>query len=116
MKAEDHRIKLVTCSSSFSIILELTYRNQNLTSLILKTLSNGNSCFYCPSRYDGLHHGSSYLEHLNFLSAIRTKGEKAPAVDLEDGLISVAIGVAAQLSIELGRFVTIQEVMDELQC
>ncbi|KAF7810114.1 Rhizopine catabolism protein mocA [Senna tora] len=67
-------------------------------------------------KYDGLHHGSSYLEHLNFLSAIRTKGEKAPAVDLEDGLISVAIGVAAQLSIEFGRFVTIQEVMNELQC
>ncbi|OAY60053.1 inositol 2-dehydrogenase 2 [Manihot esculenta] len=64
-------------------------------------------------KYDGLHHGSSYLEHLNFLYAIRAKGEKAPAVDLQDGLISVAIGVAAQLSIEKGRFVTIEEVMDE---
>jgi len=64
-------------------------------------------------RYDGLHHGSSYLEHLTFLSAVRAKGEKAPAVDLQDGLISVAIGVAAQLSIEKGQFVTIQEVMDE---
>lgn len=65
-------------------------------------------------RYDGLHHGSSYLEHVNFLSAIRTEGQKAPAVDLEDGLISVAMGVAAQLSIEFGRFVTLKEVMDEL--
>ncbi|KAJ7952528.1 inositol 2-dehydrogenase 2 [Quillaja saponaria] len=64
-------------------------------------------------KYDGLHHGSSYLEHLNFLSAIRTKGEKAPAVDLQDGLISVAMGVAAQLSIEKGRFVTIEETMAE---
>ncbi|XP_062073970.1 uncharacterized protein LOC133778149 [Humulus lupulus] len=63
-------------------------------------------------KYDGLHHGSSYLEHLNFLYAIRAKGEQAPAVDLQDGLISVAIGVAAQLSIEKGRFVTIKEVMD----
>ncbi|GAA0169096.1 dehydrogenase [Lithospermum erythrorhizon] len=62
-------------------------------------------------KYDGLHHGSSYLEHLNFLSAIRERGEKAPAVDLHDGLISVAIGVAAQHSIEKGRFVTIEEVM-----
>lgn len=53
------------------------------------------------------------MEHLNFLYAIRAKGEKAPAVDLQDGLISVAIGVAAQLSIEKGRFVTIEEVMDE---
>ncbi|XP_050230458.1 uncharacterized protein LOC126679464 [Mercurialis annua] len=64
-------------------------------------------------KYDGLHHGSSYLEHLNFLSAIRAQGEKTPSVDLQDGLISVAIGVAAQLSIEKGRFVTISEVMDE---
>lgn len=67
-------------------------------------------------KYDGLHHGSSYLEHLNFLSAIRAKGAKVPAVDLQDGLISVAIGVAAQLSIEKGRFITIEEVMDELNC
>lgn len=67
-------------------------------------------------KYDGLHHGSSYLEHLNFLSAIRAKGAKVPAVDLQDGLISVAIGVAAQHSIEKGRFITIEEVMDELNC
>ncbi|KAL0395129.1 UNVERIFIED_CONTAM: hypothetical protein Slati_4479100 [Sesamum latifolium] len=62
-------------------------------------------------KYDGLHHGSSYLEHLQFLSAVRAKGAQAPAVDLHDGLISVAIGVAAQLSIEKGRFVTMEEVM-----
>ncbi|KAL8091248.1 uncharacterized protein LOC141698284 [Apium graveolens] len=61
-------------------------------------------------KYDGLHHGSSYLEHLNFLAAIKAKGSEPPAVDLNDGLISVAIGVAAQLSIEKGRFVTIEEV------
>lgn len=64
-------------------------------------------------RYDGLHHGSSYLEHLNLLSAILAKGGQLPAVGLQDGLVSVAIGVAAQLSIEKGRFVTIDEVMDE---
>ncbi|KAL3829896.1 hypothetical protein ACJIZ3_018698 [Penstemon smallii] len=63
-------------------------------------------------KYDGLHHGSSYLEHLQFLSAIRAKGAQALAVDLHDGLVSVAIGVAAQLSIEKGRFVTIEEVME----
>lgn len=63
-------------------------------------------------KYEGLHHGSSYLEHLNFLSAIRAKDGKVPAVNLQDGLISVAMGVAAQLSIESGRFVTIAEVMD----
>ncbi|CAA0824404.1 Oxidoreductase family protein [Striga hermonthica] len=62
-------------------------------------------------KYDGLHHGSSYLEHLQFLFAIRANGAQAPAVNLKDGLISVAIGVAAQLSIEKGRFVTMDEVM-----
>ncbi|KAJ8754708.1 hypothetical protein K2173_011123 [Erythroxylum novogranatense] len=64
-------------------------------------------------KYDGLHHGSSYLEHLNFLYAIRAEGEKVPAVSLQDGLISVAIGVAAQLSIEKHKLVTIDEVMHE---
>ncbi|CAL1401563.1 unnamed protein product [Linum trigynum] len=67
-------------------------------------------------KYDGLHHGSSYLEHLNFLAAIRAEGDKVPAVDLKDGLISVAIGVAAQLSIEEGRFVRIDEVTDGSFC
>ncbi|MBA0863515.1 hypothetical protein Goshw_022381 [Gossypium schwendimanii] len=67
-------------------------------------------------KYEGLHHGSSYLEHLNFLSAIRVKGAKTAAVDLNDGLISVAMGVAAQLSIEKGRFVNIEEVLDEHNC
>ncbi|XP_019173474.1 PREDICTED: uncharacterized protein LOC109169031 [Ipomoea nil] len=62
-------------------------------------------------KYDGLHHGSSYLEHLQFLGAIREEGRRAPAVGLDDGLISVAIGVAAQLSIEKGRFVAIKEVL-----
>lgn len=62
-------------------------------------------------KYNGLHHGSSYLEHLNFLHAIKTKGDQAPEVDLTDGLISVAMGVAAQASIELGRFVTMEEVL-----
>lgn len=63
-------------------------------------------------KYDGLHHGSSYLEHLQFLSAVRAKGAQAPAVGLHDGLVSVAIGVAAQVSIEKGRFVSIEEVME----
>ncbi|XP_071724110.1 uncharacterized protein [Rutidosis leptorrhynchoides] len=62
-------------------------------------------------KYDGLHHGSSYLEHLNFLSAV--KGAKGLGVELQDGLMSVAIGVAAQLSIEKGRFVSIAEVIDQ---
>ncbi|XP_043715473.1 inositol 2-dehydrogenase/D-chiro-inositol 3-dehydrogenase isoform X2 [Telopea speciosissima] len=64
-------------------------------------------------KYEGLHHGSSYLEHVNFLSAVRDQGVREPAVGLEDGLLSVAMGVAGQLSIELGRFVTTEEVMND---
>ncbi|XP_024544488.1 uncharacterized protein LOC9644004 [Selaginella moellendorffii] len=61
-------------------------------------------------RYEGLHHGSSYLEHLEFLAAIKSHGKKPPAVSLDDGLLSVAIGVAAQKSIELGRAVSMEEI------
>lgn len=60
-------------------------------------------------RHTGLHHGASYLEHEGFLHAIRT-GTPA-AVTLHDGLMSVAVGAAAHLSIEHGRPVTIEEVL-----
>jgi len=62
-------------------------------------------------RYEGLHHGSSYLEHLNFLHAIKAEVAQAPEVDLTDGLISVGMGVAAQVSIAEARFVTMEEVL-----
>ena len=58
--------------------------------------------------HEGYHHGASYLEHVGFLDAIRTGG--APAVTVEDGLWSVAVGVAAHRSIELGRPVTLAEL------
>ena len=60
-------------------------------------------------RHQGLHHGASYLEHVAFAEAIRT-GAPA-AVTLHDGLMSVAIGVAAHRSIEQSRPVTIEEVL-----
>lgn len=60
-------------------------------------------------RYEGHHHGSSYLEHLDFIDACRT-GSGA-GVDLEDGLLSVAVGVAGQRSIEEGRPVLLDEVL-----
>ncbi|KAH9557745.1 hypothetical protein CY35_07G100500 [Sphagnum magellanicum] len=63
-------------------------------------------------KYEGLHHGSSFLEHLEFAAAIKSHGEHPPTVGLEAGLMSVAVGVAAQLSIELGRFVALSEVLD----
>lgn len=58
--------------------------------------------------HEGYHHGASYLEHVGFLNAIRTGG--ASAVTVEDGLWSVAVGVAAHQSIELGRPVTLAEL------
>lgn len=60
--------------------------------------------------YEGFHHGSSYLEHLDFAAAVRAG--TAPAVDLTDGLWSVAMGVAAQVSIAQGRAVALDEVLD----
>ncbi|MFZ9017204.1 MAG: Gfo/Idh/MocA family protein [Ilumatobacteraceae bacterium] len=61
--------------------------------------------------HEGLHHGSSYLEHVDFLAAIRSGG--APAVTLDDGYWAVAVGAAAHRSIELGRPVALAELMDE---
>lgn len=63
-------------------------------------------------KYAGLHHGSSYLEHLELLAAIRKKRNQASTVSLQEGLISVAMGVAAQLSIATGQSITIKEVLE----
>lgn len=60
----------------------------------------------------GLHHGASYIEHARFAEVIRTGGE--PEVTTLDGLWSVAAGVAAHRSIELGRPVELAEVMTGL--
>ena len=60
-------------------------------------------------RWEGFHHGSSYLEHLDFLDACR-RGS-APAVSLDDGLWSVAVGAAAELAIAERRSVELAEVL-----
>ena len=61
--------------------------------------------------HEGLHHGASYLEHRQFLRAMRVGG---PAeVTLEDGLWSVAVGVAAHRAIAEKRTVEMEEVMAE---
>lgn len=62
--------------------------------------------------HEGLHHGSSYLEHVEFLDAIRTGSP--PRVTLADGYWAVAMGAAAHRSIELGRPVVLAEIMDEV--
>ena len=59
--------------------------------------------------HEGFHHGSSYLEHVDFLRTIRSGGR--PAVGLQEGLESVAVGVAAHRSIEAGRPVLLAEVL-----
>ncbi|KAJ7569755.1 hypothetical protein O6H91_01G092300 [Diphasiastrum complanatum] len=62
-------------------------------------------------RYDGLHHGSSYLEHLEMLTAVKSHGDQPPAIGLIEGLYSVVVGVAAQTSIALGRVIAINEIL-----
>ena len=59
--------------------------------------------------HEGFHHGSSYLEHVDFLAAIRAG--TPPAVDVEAGMLSVAMGVAAHRSIDEARAVTVAEVL-----
>jgi myo-inositol 2-dehydrogenase/D-chiro-inositol 1-dehydrogenase len=59
--------------------------------------------------HEGLHHGSSYVEHVRFLDAIRNG--TPPEVTLTDGLWSVAVGVAAHRSIDLGRPVDLADVI-----
>ncbi|MDH3704752.1 MAG: Gfo/Idh/MocA family oxidoreductase [Acidimicrobiia bacterium] len=60
-------------------------------------------------RFEGFHHGSSYIEHTRFIEAIKLGTE--PEVTLEDGLWSVAVGEAAHRSIELGRPIDLDEVV-----
>ena len=59
--------------------------------------------------FRGLHEGSSYLEHLDFFDAIVSGG--TAKVTLEDGLLSVAMGVAAHRSIDEGRPVEMSELL-----
>lgn len=59
--------------------------------------------------YAGLHEGASYLEYVDFLDAIRSG--TPPKVTLEDGLLAVAVGEAAHLSIDEGRPVMMTEVL-----
>lgn len=61
--------------------------------------------------YEGFHHGSSYLEHLDLRDTVRAGGRAG--VGLEEGLWSVAMGVAAHRSIDEGRAVTLDEVLSE---
>jgi myo-inositol 2-dehydrogenase/D-chiro-inositol 1-dehydrogenase len=56
----------------------------------------------------GAHHGSTFLEHLAFLSAIRSGG--APIVSVEDGALAVGVGAAAERSVREKRPVALKEL------
>jgi predicted dehydrogenase len=59
--------------------------------------------------YKGFHYGASYLEHVKFHKAI--ENGTSPEVTLEEGLRSVATGIAAHKSIAEGRPVFLSEVL-----
>jgi predicted dehydrogenase len=56
----------------------------------------------------GFHHGSTYYQHLAFQRAVRGQGEVE--VTARDGLRAVALGIAAQRSIEERRPVELSEL------
>ena len=59
-------------------------------------------------KHQGLHHGASYLEHVDFAAAIR--GGEPAAVTVLDGFWSAAVGFAAHLSLESGMPVMIDDL------
>lgn len=59
--------------------------------------------------YPGHHHGSSQLEHLDFMRTCLTG--VTPEVTLGDGMLAVAMGLAAQESIDRSTWVEIDEVL-----
>ena len=61
--------------------------------------------------YMGHHHGSSQLEHMDFIALCRGELDEGPKVSIDDGLLSVAIGVAAHRSIDEARWVAMEEVL-----
>ena len=56
----------------------------------------------------GAHHGSTFLEHLAFVAAIRTGGR--PIVSAEDGALAVGVGAAAEQSARERRPVELREL------
>lgn len=59
--------------------------------------------------FEGRHNGSSYIEMLHFAEAIRSGGE--PEVTLSDGMLAVAMGVAAHRSIDSGQPIMMEDVL-----
>ena len=84
--------------------LRIGHRGEHfINDVIEEPISNDNI------KVPGLHHGSSYLEHVDFADAIRNN--TAPKVDVIDGLWSVAIGEAAHRSIAEHRPISLAEIL-----
>jgi myo-inositol 2-dehydrogenase / D-chiro-inositol 1-dehydrogenase len=60
-------------------------------------------------KYLGQHFGASYIEHQKFAHAVRNG--LPPEIPLEEGLRSVATGLAAHKSIDEGRVVALAEIL-----
>ena len=56
----------------------------------------------------GAHHGSTFFEHIAFRDAIRSGGK--PVVSARDGALAVAMGIAGERSVQLGRPVELAEL------
>lgn len=75
-------------------------------------------------RYRGHHYGSSYLEHLDILENIRkslgncshNSDNRPRTAGVVQGMVAVAVGIAAQMSIAQQRLVRMDEILkaDEL--
>tara|TARA_B100000676_G_scaffold309708_2_gene374057 strand:+ start:690 stop:1781 length:1092 start_codon:yes stop_codon:yes gene_type:complete len=87
-------------SGKNSSTLRIGMRNQN--NPILENITVDKKIFDA-----GHHHGSTYYEHLGFINSINNK---LPAeVSIKDGLYSVAMGQAAEISAKEGRVVKMSE-------
>ncbi len=56
----------------------------------------------------GQHHGATYYQHTEFIEAIRSG--KKPKVTIADGVLSVAIGVAAHRAMDTGQAVYMSDL------
>jgi predicted dehydrogenase len=57
----------------------------------------------------GDHHGSTFFQHQKFLQLVRG-GKGRPEVSLEDGLWSVRVGEAAEMSAKSGKAINLDEI------
>ncbi|MGI9402650.1 MAG: Gfo/Idh/MocA family protein [Rhizobiaceae bacterium] len=58
----------------------------------------------------GDHHGSTFFQHQRFIDMVRNGGK--PAVSLQDGMLAVAMGQAAEESVMTGEAIDFQEFLD----